>query len=153
MYSMFTTVKRTHKGEAKLQNLNLLHDRVLFKWLPALVLTSVVFRRDNTFAAEEPTFYDEQEPEKKSKKQVAQESIEGDLEQATEDFEETSETEGRHSSRKKTKPKYLADYDISTVVMGASVDDVPLTYDHIQGRPDSESCYKAISEEMNTIEK
>ena len=103
----------------------------------------VVFGRDITFdetksAAEEPTFYEEQKPEEKIE-EVAQETIEEDMEQATEDFEETSETERRHSSRKKTTPKYLEDYDTSTVALGASVDDVPLTYDDIQGRPDSES--------------
>ena len=102
----------------------------------------VVFGRDITFdetkfAVEEPTFYEEQESEGKIE-EIAQESIEQDIQQATKDFEETSETERRRSSRKKITPKYFEDYDTSTVALGASVDDVPLTYYHIQERPDSD---------------
>ncbi|KAH0813975.1 hypothetical protein GEV33_008816 [Tenebrio molitor] len=102
---------------------------------------------ETKFAIKEPSFYRSEQVEEE---QAEEETDEKDRFESDTETEEKA-NECRRSNRERRPPKQLEDYDISMIVLGACVENVPVTYQELEGRPDEEDWQRAINEEMTAL--
>jgi hypothetical protein len=102
---------------------------------------------ETKFAIKEPSFYRSEQVEEE---QAEEETDEKDRVESNTETEEKA-NECRRSNRERRPPKQLEDYDISMIALGACVENVPVTYQELEGRPDEEDWQRAMNEEMTAL--